>query len=109
MKTKKINNILNDCLNDFDKSEREFKKQYNKELKEVKKGNIKAVVLYNQYKEPRYYLPIQAKKLYKFYIERGDIILKDISKEQFKQLEQLKNKRIKLQKKEWNLIREFLK
>jgi len=101
--------MMNKILKDFNKKELDFKKQYEKELREVKKGKIKAKVFYSKYKEPICALPCYIKRVYSFDFERGDIKPHEITKEEFKKIENLNKNIIKLEKKKRELIKSLIK
>ena len=96
----KINNIVNQIKNDFDK---ELKEQ-NKELQEVRTGKKKARVFLNEHQTPLCVIPmVQEKRYYdiKEYTE--------ISKEEFKKVEYYANQIKKLIDGQTNFIRSLIK
>ena len=101
--------MINKILKELNKEEKEYSKQYKKELREVKKGKIKARVFYSKYKEPICALPCYIKRVYNFDFERGDIESNEITKEEFKQIESLNKRIIKLQEKKRELIKSLIK
>ena len=95
-------------LTDFDKKEKEFEREYKKELKEVLNGTKKGLVFLNRYGLECWGIPCYLKKLYGFYIERGYIKPKEITTEQFKKLYQIKQKKKRLEMEKSKLINKFL-
>lgn len=96
-------------MKETNKEEKEFNKQYLKELKQAKEGKIKAVAFYNKYKNIVWCLPCYLKRFYEFDLRRGDIKIKELEKEQFKEILKIEKKIKKLQNKKEEFLKEVLK
>jgi len=96
-------------LNKWNKKQKEFEKQYKKELKDCLNGNKKAVVFINKYGIECWAIPCYLKKVYGFDLENKYIKVKEINKEDFIRLYKIEEEIKKLNLKKKKLIRSFLK
>jgi len=101
--------MIDNILKDLNKRDKEYNRQYLKELKQAKTGEIKAVVFYNKYKTLIWCLPCHLKRFYEFDLERGDLKVKELTTEQFKEVLKLQDKIGRLKNKKDKYLKEVLK
>jgi pyruvate/2-oxoacid:ferredoxin oxidoreductase alpha subunit len=95
-----INEIINQINKDFNDEDKKIKK----ELQEVRKGKIKSRVFFNKYKDPICVVPSRQEKVYS-YVDKYT----EISKEDFKKVEDYEKRIKKLREQQKEFIRGLIK